>query len=104
MVGTGKGAEYGVLIKSGTALETAHKIKTIVFDKTGTITEGEPVVTDVITLDGKEEDLLQLAASAEKGSEHPLGEAIVREAEIDPCQWSAGILPSHSRPWHPSSH
>ncbi len=81
MVGTGKGAEYGVLIKSGTALETAHKIKTIVFDKTGTITEGEPVVTDVITLDGKEEDLLQLAASAEKGSEHPLGEAIVREAE-----------------------
>ena len=81
MVGTGKGAEYGVLIKSGTALETAHKIKTIVFDKTGTITEGEPVVTDVITLDGKEEDLLQLAASAEKGSEHPLGEAIIREAE-----------------------
>jgi len=82
MVGTGKGAEHGVLIKSGVALETAHKIKTIVFDKTGTITEGKPKVTDILTvskIDG--EYLLQLAATAEKGSEHPLGEAIVREAE-----------------------
>jgi Cu+-exporting ATPase len=82
MVGTGKGAEHGVLIKSGTALETAHKIKTIVFDKTGTITEGKPKVTDVVVTNGiKENDLLQLAASAEKGSEHPLGEAVVKGAE-----------------------
>jgi Cu+-exporting ATPase len=82
MVGTGKGAEYGVLIKSGVALETAHKIKTIVFDKTGTITEGKPKVTDVVVTNGiTEEYLLQLAASAEKGSEHPLGEAIVKGAE-----------------------
>jgi Cu+-exporting ATPase len=82
MVGTGKGAENGVLIKSGTALEVAHKIQTIVFDKTGTITEGKPKVTDVITFDGiNEDELLQLAASAEKGSEHPLGEAIVKNAE-----------------------
>ena len=82
MVGTGKGAEYGVLIKSGTALESAHKVKTIVFDKTGTITKGKPKVTDIVTIDGlHEKRLLQLAASAEKGSEHPLGEAIVKEAE-----------------------
>lgn len=82
MVGTGKGAEYGVLIKSGAALETAHKIQTIVFDKTGTITEGKPKVTDVITANDISIDkLLELAASAEKGSEHPLGEAIVRGAE-----------------------
>jgi Cu+-exporting ATPase len=82
MVGTGKGAEYGVLIKGGEALETAHKIKTIVFDKTGTITEGRPEITDIITtkiIDRKR--LLQLAASAEKGSEHPLGEAIVHGAQ-----------------------
>ena len=82
MVGTGKGAEYGVLIKSGTALETAHRIQTIVFDKTGTITEGKPKVTEIITTGDVTEDyLLQLAASAEKGSEHPLGEAIVKGAE-----------------------
>jgi Cu+-exporting ATPase len=82
MVGTGKGAEYGVLIKSGVALETAHKVKTVVFDKTGTITEGKPKVTDVVVTNGiTEDELLQLAASAEKGSEHPLGEAIVKGAE-----------------------
>lgn len=82
MVGTGKGAENGVLIKSGGALETTHKVDTIVFDKTGTITEGKPKVTDILTVEGiSEEKLLTLAASAEKGSEHPLGEAIVREAE-----------------------
>ncbi|MEA5009918.1 heavy metal translocating P-type ATPase [Clostridium tyrobutyricum] len=82
MVGTGKGAEYGVLIKSGVALETTHKIKTIVFDKTGTITEGKPKVTDVVVSKGiTQNELLQLAASAEKGSEHPLGEAIVKGAE-----------------------
>lgn len=82
MVGTGKGAENGVLIKSGEALEIAHKIKTIVFDKTGTITEGKPRVTDIITSNNiSKNELLQLAASAEKGSEHPLGEAIVKAAE-----------------------
>lgn len=82
MVGTGKGAEYGVLIKSGTALETAHKIQTIVFDKTGTLTEGKPKVTDIVTVEGMDEAyLLKIAASAEKGSEHPLGEAIVKGAE-----------------------
>lgn len=82
MVGTGKGAEHGVLIKSGEALETAHRIKSIVFDKTGTITEGKPKVTDILPFnDIFQKDLLQLAASAEKGSEHPLGEAIVKDAE-----------------------
>ena len=82
MVGTGKGAEYGVLIKSGEALETTHKIRTIVFDKTGTITEGKPEVTDIITINGVDEVyLLQLSASAEKGSEHPLGDAIVNMAQ-----------------------
>lgn len=82
MVGTGKGAENGVLIKSGTALETAHQVGTIVFDKTGTITEGKPKVTDIVVVHGiSEDELLILTASAEKGSEHPLGEAIVRAAE-----------------------
>ncbi|GFP77290.1 heavy metal translocating P-type ATPase [Clostridium fungisolvens] len=81
MVGTGKGAEYGVLIKSGEALETSYKINTVVFDKTGTITEGKPKVTDIVTVNIEENQLLTYAASAEKGSEHPLGEAIVTEAE-----------------------
>ena len=81
MVGTGKGAEYGILFKGGEALETTHKIDTIVFDKTGTITEGKPEVTDIVTARGVDaKRLLQLSASAEKGSEHPLGEAIVRRA------------------------
>ncbi len=84
MVGTGKGAENGILIKGGEALETAHKITTIVFDKTGTITEGKPEVTDIITVGNIEkEQLLRIAASGEKGSEHPLGEAIVRGAGKD---------------------
>ncbi len=82
MVGTGKGAENGILIKGGAALEEAHRIQTVVLDKTGTITEGAPVVTDVLLADGIGEDaLLQLAASAEKGSEHPLGDAILLRAE-----------------------
>ncbi|CUO23695.1 Copper-exporting P-type ATPase A [Turicibacter sanguinis] len=80
MVGTGKGAEYGVLIKGGEALETTHKLSTIILDKTGTITEGKPKVTDIVTTNLSEEQLLIYAASAEKGSEHPLGEAIVRGA------------------------
>lgn len=82
MVGTGKGAQYGVLIKSGAALETAHKVETVVLDKTGTITEGRPKVTDIVPLgEIPEQELLLVAASCEKGSEHPLGEAVVREAE-----------------------
>ncbi|MDR1505955.1 MAG: heavy metal translocating P-type ATPase [Treponema sp.] len=95
MVGTGKGAENGILIKGGEALETAHKIKVIVFDKTGTITEGKPHVTDVVVSSayppgdfppdgnsaaGPEDILLRLTASAEEGSEHPLGQAVVRGA------------------------
>jgi len=84
MVGVGKGAEYGILFKNSTALERAHKLTAIVLDKTGTITKGEPAVTDVVASNGvaaSSEELLQLAASAERGSEHPLGEAIVRSAQ-----------------------
>jgi P-type Cu+ transporter len=82
MVGTGKGAEHGVLIKGGESLETAHKLDVVVLDKTGTITAGKPDVTDIVTAAGFDEaDLLRLLASAERGSEHPLGAAIVRAAE-----------------------
>ncbi len=81
MVGTGKGAENGVLIRGGESLETAHRINAIVFDKTGTLTVGAPSLTDVLPADGwGEMDLLRLAASAERGSEHPLGEAVVAAA------------------------
>lgn len=79
MVGTGKGASHGILIKSAETLETLHKIDTVVLDKTGTITEGEPVVTDILS-DVGEKELLQIAASLEKPSEHPLAEAIVKRA------------------------
>ena len=90
MVGTGRGAENGVLIKSGVALETAHKVNTIVFDKTGTLTKGRPETTDIVPAPGfSEEGILSLSASAEKASEHPLGEAIVRAAE----ERNAPILP-----------
>ncbi|AKB12718.1 Cu+-exporting ATPase [Methanosarcina thermophila] len=82
MVGTGRGAENGILIKGGEALERAHKLDTIVFDKTGTLTEGTPKLTDVFAAPGNEkEQVLFIAATAEKGSEHPLGEAIVKGAE-----------------------
>jgi Cu+-exporting ATPase len=84
IVGVGKGAERGVLIKQAEALEIAHKVDTVVLDKTGTLTTGKPVVTDLIAFDGSrssEQDLLFLAASAERSSEHPLGEAIVMEAQ-----------------------
>lgn len=91
MVGTGKGAENGILIKSGEALETAHKINTVVLDKTGTVTQGKPTVTDLITLGTlSENELLLLTASAEKNSEHPLAQAIVKYfeesgGEVLPC-------------------
>jgi len=85
MVGTGKGAENGILIRSAEALETAHKINAIILDKTGTLTKGQPSLTDIVALNSfegmEEKEILRLAASAEKGSEHPLGEAIVRAAK-----------------------
>jgi len=100
MVGTGKGAENGILIKGGESLETAHRINAIVFDKTGTLTKGEPEVTDIVTANGfDEKTVLRLAASAEKASEHPLGEAIVRRARdlelilTDPSDFNA--VPGH---------
>jgi Cu+-exporting ATPase len=96
MVGTGKGAENGILIRGGESLETAHKLDTIVFDKTGTLTKGEPEITDIITVNGfSEEEILKYAACAEKNSEHPLAEAILKRAEekeiklIDPEQFNA---------------
>lgn len=82
MVGTGKGAEHGILIKDAESLETAHKINTIIFDKTGTLTKGTPEVTDIIPIESMSGDeLLKLAGSIEKGSEHSLAEAIVKAAE-----------------------
>jgi Cu+-exporting ATPase len=96
MVGTGKGAENGVLIRGGEALETAQRVDTIILDKTGTVTQGMPVVTDLVPADGTtEEELLAMAASAERGSEHPLGEAMVAAARdrglelADPRQFQA---------------
>ena len=81
MVGTGKGAENGILIKSGEALETAHLVDTVVLDKTGTVTEGAPRVTDLLPLEMAPEEFLRLAAAMESRSEHPLAEAVVRAAE-----------------------
>jgi len=81
MVATGKGAEQGILIRGGEPLEAANKIQAIVFDKTGTLTKGKPEVTDIITLKGKEQEILRIAASMEQGSEHPLAESIVKYAK-----------------------
>lgn len=81
MVGTGKGAENGILIKSADALETTHSIDTVVLDKTGTVTEGKPVVTDILAFDTDENEFLKLAAGVESASEHPLAEAIVEKAK-----------------------
>ena len=95
MVGTGKGAENGLLIKGAEYLEKTRKVTTVVFDKTGTLTRGRPSVTDVIPQGEDAQEVLRLAASAERGSEHPLGEAIVREAEAkglhlsDPSEFEA---------------
>ncbi len=91
MVGTGKGAENGILIRNGERLEKAHKIDTVVLDKTGTITKGQPEVTDVIGVGFSREEVLRLAAAAERNSEHPLGAAIVRHAsemgiDVPPCE------------------
>lgn len=82
MVGTGKGAQLGILIKNGESLEQAHKISTIIFDKTGTITEGKPVVNSVNPVDITENELIKLTASVEKSSEHPLGEAVINYARL----------------------
>ncbi len=82
MVGTGKGAEFGILIRGGESLENAHRINTVVFDKTGTLTSGEPVVTDIVGSGAHDErEIMRFAGSAEKGSEHSLGEAIVNRAQ-----------------------
>lgn len=90
MVGTGKGAEHGILIKGAESLELAHKLQAIVFDKTGTITQGKPTVTDFITVQGtanrNEQNLLNLAASLERNSEHPLAEAVVQYAQSQGVQ------------------
>jgi Cu+-exporting ATPase len=82
MVGVGKGAEMGILIRGGEYLERAEKLNAVVFDKTGTLTKGEPEVTEVITFDGSEEDVILSASIAEKGSEHPLAEAIIKRANM----------------------
>jgi len=84
MVGTAKGAESGILIKGGEALEKAHKITAVAFDKTGTLTRGEPAVTDIVSVEGiKNNELLKLAAIAERGSEHPLAQAVVKKAKSE---------------------
>ncbi len=85
MVGTGIGAEHGILIKDAESLEIAHKVNTVIFDKTGTLTKGKPEVTDIVSLQGtgySEQEILTVAASLEKGSEHSLAEAIVKKAEV----------------------
>jgi|GEM_PF-5115 len=87
MVGTGKGAENGILYRHGEALETTHKVDTIVFDKTGTLTHGRPVVTDVLALG--QDDFMRLAAALESGSEHPLAEAVLSYAEQRALEWPA---------------
>jgi len=100
IVGTGKGAEHGILIRSAETLERSHKIKAVLLDKTGTLTQGEPKVTDIIALpSSSQEEVLRLAASAEHGSEHPLGEAIVKAAlekklEVSPAS-DFNAIPGH---------
>ena len=81
MIGAGKGAQNGILVKSGEFLERTYKITSIIFDKTGTLTKGEPSVTDIVGVSSTEKNVLEIAATAEKGSEHPLGQAIIKKAE-----------------------
>ena len=102
IVGTGKGAENGVLIRGAEALERAHKVSTVVLDKTGTITLGKPVVTDILPAAGTtDEELLSGAASAESGSEHPLGEAILARAkELQVALQDATEVPGRPRTRH----
>jgi P-type Cu+ transporter len=100
MVGTGRGAELGILIKGAESLETAHRVQTVIFDKTGTLTRGEPVVTEVVAVDGvMKTEVIRLAAAAEWGSEHPLGQAIVGKARADAIAVVPGqdfeALPGH---------
>jgi Cu+-exporting ATPase len=100
IVGTGKGAEHGVLIRSAETLERAHQINTVLLDKTGTLTRGEPAVTEIIAVaSSSQEEVLWLAASAERGSEHPLGEAIVRAATEKKLELSSvsdfNAIPGH---------
>jgi len=100
MVGTGKGAEHGILIRSAETLEKAHRISVALLDKTGTLTRGEPKVTDIITVaSSSQQEILQLAASAERGSEHPLGEAIVKAASEKKLKLSKAtefnVVPGH---------
>ena len=83
MVGTGKGAQFGILLKNGESLELAHKISTIIFDKTGTITEGKPIVNSVNPIDISENEFIKLTASVENSSEHPLGEAVINYAKLN---------------------
>ena len=99
-VGIGKGAEHGILIRSGDALQTAEKLDAVVLDKTGTITRGEPALTDVVAAGGhREDEVLRLAASLERGSEHPLGEAVVKGAEAKKIAFAAcedfAAIPGH---------
>src|SRR5690242_17603141 len=94
IVGTGKGAEHGILIKGGESLERIQAVRAVLFDKTGTITRGKPELTDVIALTGWEQnDLLHLAAQAEYGSEHPLSSAIIDGATA--CGLSVSAVPEH---------
>ncbi|HKZ26042.1 MAG TPA: copper-translocating P-type ATPase, partial [Acidimicrobiia bacterium] len=105
MVGSGRGAEIGVLFKNPEVFEVSRRVDTVVFDKTGTLTKGEPSVTDILAFDGGEEEVLRYAAIAEKGSEHPLGEAILRAAGMrgmevpDPASFEAvpghGVIAGH---------
>jgi Cu+-exporting ATPase len=102
MVGIGKGAENGILIRSGEALQTAQSIKTVVLDKTGTITKGKPELTDVIVAAQQSilsDELLRLAASVETVSEHPLAEAIVEGAKAKGLAWVSRKLSKLSRAW-----
>jgi Cu+-exporting ATPase len=101
MVGTGKGAEYGVLIKSAGALEKFYKVDTILLDKTGTLTLGEPAVTDIITASGyQEKEVLRLAAAVESKSEHPLGEAVVKKAHDEKIKTGGRVSHFQAVPGH----
>ncbi len=105
MMGTGKGAEHGILIKTAAALQKARDVQVIIFDKTGTLTKGKPEVTDILPSIGEAEDVLRLAAIAEKRSEHPLGEAIVNEAKkrgmtIPDAQRFSSITGKGVEAWH----